>query len=84
MAVTCNPRYFTIKGTLQKNQIHITRHLLLSTFEINWSSVLLKLGNTEATIPTLVTVYLMDKCRDRCIMDGNEHIPYITLLTGFT
>ena len=61
MAVTGNSRDFTIRATLQKNQIQIIRHSLSATLEIIWYSVLLKLGNTEVTLPTLVTVHPMEK-----------------------
>ena len=82
MAVTDNPRDFIIKGTLQKNQIHITRHLLWDTLEINWSSVLQILCNNEVTLLNLVTIPLKDKYRVRSIINRNELISYIMLLTG--
>ena len=83
MTVTGNPRDFTFRGTLQEKQIHIARNLLWDTLEINWSSVILKLGNTEVTLPTLVTIPLMDKYTVRSIMDNNELTSYIMLLICF-
>ena len=76
-------RDFTIGGTY-KNQIHITRYLLWGMLEITWSSLLLKLGNTEVTLATLVTVPLMDKYRIRSIMDNSDLISYIILPTAVT
>ena len=35
MAVTGNPRDFTIRGPLWKNHIHISRQLLWETLEMN-------------------------------------------------
>ena len=70
--------------TLQKNQITITKHLIWDTFDINWSSVMLKLGNADITLPTLVAVPLMDKYRVRSIMESNYLNSYIILLTGVT
>ena len=77
MSTAGNPKDFTLRGTLQKNQITITKHLILATFDIYWSSVMLKLGKA-----TLVMTPLMDKYRVRSIMDNDDLIPYIMLLTG--
>ena len=68
MAVTGTHRDSQSEKSYRKNQMHSTRHLLWDTLEINWSSVLLKLGNTKVTLLTLVTVPLMDKYRVRSIM----------------
>ena len=38
IAVTDNPRHFTIREMLHKNQIHISRHLLSGTLEIIYST----------------------------------------------
>ena len=65
-------------------QIHINRHLPWDTLEISWSSILLKLSNTDSILPTLVTVYPMDKYIVRSIMDNNELIFCISLLVGVT
>ena len=60
MSTTGNPRDFIVRGTLQKNHINITKHLIWDTFDINWSSAMLNLGKTETTSPNLVTVPLVD------------------------
>ena len=82
MALTGNSRDFTVSRTLQKNQIHITRHLLWYTLTVNWSLLLLKLGNTEVSLPILVTAPLMDKYRVGSIMRNNELFSCIILLNG--
>ena len=64
------------------HMIHITRHLLLDTLKINFSLVLLILCNIKVTLPTIVTVPFLDKYRVRSIMDNNELISHILLLTG--
>ena len=84
MSTTGNPRDFTVTGTLQKNYISITEHLIWDTLNIKWSSVMLKVGNDETTLPDLVTVPLMDKYRVRSIMDITSLVSYIFLLTGAT
>ena len=69
---------------LYKNQIHITKHMIWDTLYINWSSALLKLGNAEATLPPLVTIPFRNKYRVRNIMENNNLISYIILLTSVT
>ena len=59
ISTTSNHWEFTMRVSLHRNQIHITRHLLWNTLEIYWSSVLLKLGISEVTLPTLVTMPVM-------------------------
>ena len=61
MTVIVNPRDFTIRRALPKNHIHITRNFPWDTLEIDWFSVLMKPGNTEVTLPSSVTILLMDK-----------------------
>ena len=84
MAVTGNPRYLTIRGNLQRNQIHKVRNLLLDSLETAWSSVLLKLGNSEVSLATSVTIPLIGKHIVRNMMDNNELISYIMLPTPVT
>ena len=85
MVVTSNPRDFTIIGTLQTNQIHITRHLLWDKLEINLSSVLLKLGTTEVTLPILVVLPSMDKYRVEISWKTKKyHLHYITYCCHMT
>ena len=84
MAVAYNHRSFTIRGTLQKNQLHITRHLHWDTSEINWSLVLLIIVSIEVTLPTQVTVPLMDKYTVRSIINNGGFVSSIMLLTGAT
>ena len=81
MVVAGNLRDFIVIGIPQKNWIHITIHLLWDTLEINWSSALPKLGNTEVTLPTSVTIFLMDKYRVRYCMDASELFFNIMLCT---
>ena len=83
MSTTGNPGHFTVRAP-QKSQITITKNLIWDTLDINWSLVMLRLGNAEVTLPTLVMVLLMDKCRVRVIMDNNNLNSYIMLLTGVT
>ena len=80
MVQTGSPRDLTIRGNLQKNQIYMTRYFLCDTFEIDWSRVLLKLGNVEVLLATSVTIPLLNKHRVKCIMDNNEIIYYNMLL----
>ena len=84
MSATGNLKDFTARGTLQKNQINSTIDLIWDTLAINWCTVVLKLGNAEITLPTLVTMPLMYKCRIRSIMYNMSLISYILLLTGVT
>ena len=79
-----NPRHFIFRDTIQKNHITLRAHLIWDTSDINWSSVILKLGNAEITLPNLVTVPLVDKYRIRSIMENTTLLPYIMVLTGDT
>ena len=77
-------RFHSQKNTKEKKQIKITKHLIWGTLDINLFEVLLKLDNAEVTLPTVVSVPVMDKYRDQSIMDNNDLISYIMLLTGVT
>ena len=79
-----NQKISQSEESYRKNQIHITRHLIQDTLDINWSSVLMILHNCKITLPTLVIVPLMEKYKIRSNMDSNDLISYITPLTGVT
>ena len=47
MSTIGKPRHFTGRGTLQRNHITVIKYLIWYTLDINWSLVILNLGNTE-------------------------------------
>ena len=84
MSTTGKPRNLTLRSTLQKKHINLARHLIWVTLDINWSSVILKLGNAEIVLPNLVTVHLVDKNIVRSIRENTTLLSSIILFMGVT